>query len=162
MKNFVKWFGIIALVAVIGFSFVSCGGGGGGGSAPKPNTDPKTIVITGLNEDDFSYGDIAIFTAGTSLEDVAKYKGLVAGASGGNSDITYTSNSITYPLYNPGTNSGRWNGNGTYDVYWLYTAGVYNSSSNPLKVYKASVSFTAATTSIAFSKFTDTGYTSDD
>jgi len=38
MKSFVKWFGIIALVAVIGFSMAACdddssGGGGGGGSA---------------------------------------------------------------------------------------------------------------------------------
>ena len=33
MKNFVKWFDIIALIAVIGFSFAACGGddGGGGG-----------------------------------------------------------------------------------------------------------------------------------
>jgi len=42
MKNFVKWFGIIALVAVIGFSFASCGGGGGGGGTPPAET-PATF-----------------------------------------------------------------------------------------------------------------------
>jgi len=31
MKNTIKVFGVIALVAVIGFSMVSCGGGGGDG-----------------------------------------------------------------------------------------------------------------------------------
>jgi hypothetical protein len=31
MKNTIKFFGIIALVAVIGFSMAACGGGGGGG-----------------------------------------------------------------------------------------------------------------------------------
>jgi hypothetical protein len=148
MKNFFKCFGIIAFVAVIGFSLVSCG--------PKPNTDPKTIVITGL-ANSYTYGDIGLFTAGTSLEDVAQNKGFVAGASWENEDIVHTGGSITYPLYNPGTNSGRWKGNGTFDVYFLYTTGTYNADTNPTKVYKASVSFTEATTSVAFSKFIDTG-----
>jgi roadblock/LC7 domain-containing protein len=31
MKNLVKWFGIIVFIAVIGFSFASCGDDGGGG-----------------------------------------------------------------------------------------------------------------------------------
>jgi len=38
MKNFVKWFGIIALVAVIGFSFASCGGDGSGPAPKKPTS----------------------------------------------------------------------------------------------------------------------------
>ena len=36
MKNTIKMFGIIALVAVIGFSFASCDGGGGGGNGNGP------------------------------------------------------------------------------------------------------------------------------
>jgi len=44
MKNFVKLFGIIAIAAVIGFSFVSCGGGGG---TPADNSvDGAGITIT--------------------------------------------------------------------------------------------------------------------
>jgi len=41
MKNFGKLFGIIALVAVIGFSFVSCSDGGGGSTPKKPDTPAK-------------------------------------------------------------------------------------------------------------------------
>jgi hypothetical protein len=32
MKNTIKFLGIIAIVAIIGFTMVACGGGGGGGS----------------------------------------------------------------------------------------------------------------------------------
>jgi hypothetical protein len=152
---------LLAVLAVALVSGMTACGGGGGGSAPKPNTDPKTIVITGL-PDSYSYGDILIFTAGTSIEDLVQGKGFVAGASWDNFDIVHPRGSITYPLYNPGTNNGRWKGNGTYDVYWFYTAGEHNSSTNPIKIYKASVSFTEATTSVAFSKFADTGITEND
>ncbi|MDR0301394.1 MAG: hypothetical protein LBI04_03670 [Treponema sp.] len=51
MKNTIKWFGIIALVAVIGFSMAACGddnggggGGGGGGTSGK-------LTITGFPEE---------------------------------------------------------------------------------------------------------------
>ncbi len=59
MKNFVKFFGMIALIAVIGFALVGCdtGNGGGGGSI-------TSVTITGIpseyNGDDF---DIFIFNA---------------------------------------------------------------------------------------------------
>jgi len=36
MKNMVKLFGVIALVAVIGFSMAGCDTGGGGGSDNLP------------------------------------------------------------------------------------------------------------------------------
>jgi len=49
MKNFVKWFGIIALVAVIGFSFVSCGGGGGGSDAGSNGNVTYTYSDDGGN-----------------------------------------------------------------------------------------------------------------
>ena len=43
MKNTLKLIGIIAIVAIMGFSMAACNGGGddGGGS----NTEPKTITI---------------------------------------------------------------------------------------------------------------------
>jgi hypothetical protein len=41
MKNFYKLIGIIALVAVIGFSFTACGGGGGGGGGGPAKSSGK-------------------------------------------------------------------------------------------------------------------------
>ena len=65
MKNFQKIFGIIAIAAVIGFSFASCDNGGGGGGV---NTDPKTLVITDINSQKIA-GRVGIFPSGTSDSD---------------------------------------------------------------------------------------------
>ncbi len=57
MKNLLKSFGMIALIAIIGFSFVACenpGGGGGGGGGP-------TLTITGLDD----YNDKYIIVMGS-------------------------------------------------------------------------------------------------
>jgi hypothetical protein len=70
MKKVFKLLGIIALVTVIGFSFVACsagtgGGGGGGGSSPGNNPDSGksgTLTITnfqgspGLTENNYVAG----------------------------------------------------------------------------------------------------------
>jgi len=50
MKNIVKLFGIIALVALIGFSMVACGGddGGGGGGGGGGGSGNGSLTITGL------------------------------------------------------------------------------------------------------------------
>jgi len=55
MKNAVKLIGIIALVAVIGFSFIACGGdeggggGGGGGNQDGGGTTFSSLVGTWVN-----------------------------------------------------------------------------------------------------------------
>jgi hypothetical protein len=52
MKNFSKHFGIIALLAIIGFSFTSCGdadGGGGGGSGNGGRTLTINDIPTTYN-----------------------------------------------------------------------------------------------------------------
>jgi uncharacterized lipoprotein YehR (DUF1307 family) len=36
MKNTIKWFGIIAIIAVIGFSFIACGNDDNGGDGTDP------------------------------------------------------------------------------------------------------------------------------
>jgi hypothetical protein len=49
MKNFIKWFGIIALAAVIAFSFAACGddsGGNGGGGG-----EPSTFTLTDIPDE---------------------------------------------------------------------------------------------------------------
>ena len=45
MKNTFKLIGIIAFVAIIGFSMASCDSGGDSGGGGKNNTEPKTIII---------------------------------------------------------------------------------------------------------------------
>jgi hypothetical protein len=55
MKNTIKALAIIALVAVIGFSFTACGGGGVSGGS---------LTITGLPSGTYSVG---VFAAGTDL-----------------------------------------------------------------------------------------------
>ena len=45
MKNVIRFFGIIALVAVIGFSFAACDSGGSSG---EPTLQPGTITVTGI------------------------------------------------------------------------------------------------------------------
>jgi len=44
MKNFVKWYGIIAVIV---FSFNSCSNGGGGGNVDKPDTSGGGQTISG-------------------------------------------------------------------------------------------------------------------
>jgi hypothetical protein len=43
MKNFLKLFGIIAMVAVIGFSMAACGGDDDGDDGDDTITSPKTV-----------------------------------------------------------------------------------------------------------------------
>jgi hypothetical protein len=52
MKNSIKWLGIIALIAVIGFSFVACGEGPEG-----PQGDPGTNGTNGTNGQKGDKGD---------------------------------------------------------------------------------------------------------
>jgi hypothetical protein len=47
MKNMVKWLGVIALVAVIGFTFVACGESGGSSGNPQPLAVPSNLQIDG-------------------------------------------------------------------------------------------------------------------
>jgi ABC-type glycerol-3-phosphate transport system substrate-binding protein len=42
MRNAIKWFGIIALIAVIGFSFGACGGGSDTGSDTSSDNSSDT------------------------------------------------------------------------------------------------------------------------
>jgi hypothetical protein len=43
MKNLVKWFGIIAFVAVIGFSFITCDDGSNGDNNNSQNTGGSSV-----------------------------------------------------------------------------------------------------------------------
>jgi len=58
MKNIVKLFGIIALVAIIGFSMAACGGdddGGGGGGDKKADLKGVWVKDGGTNNETIDY-----------------------------------------------------------------------------------------------------------
>jgi hypothetical protein len=161
MKNLFKFIGITALAAVIVFSMAACDNGGGGGTTKKetpPNTDPKTIVITGISaEDKTDYfptsGYLVIYPEGTTpAQVIADQVASVGGAMFSNSDITISNpapHTYTIPLWNPGTSSGRWTRNGTYEV------GVVDGTTNPAtaKAKMATVTFDEKTETVAWSSF---------
>jgi hypothetical protein len=144
MKNLAKLVGIIALVAVIGFSMTACddgngsgGGGGGGGGGGEGGTDgakllrltiPAALVdqagisIFGVDGKPlivgaFKYG---IFFAGTTPQQALAEIGYIAGNDGiWAADASYTQSGsnhiLTLGLY--GMNGDDWNGTGTFEVY---------------------------------------------
>ena len=145
MKNLAKLVGIIALVAVIGFSMTACddGNGGGGGS----NTDPKTLRIT-MPATIFSQAYtggfmVGVFPAGTTTQQAFNMTGLIAGCDDETSGADYTQSGsnyiVTLPLYNINTNN-RWTGSGTFDIYAVLGDSNYYRAS--------SVNISSATTSI--------------
>jgi hypothetical protein len=161
--TFVRLFGITVIVAVIIFSIAACDNGGGGGGSPKidpppPNTDPKTLVITGITDLN-EYGQVAIFEKGTTPEQMVEGIGLVAGAISSNSDYTASGTTasgatLNIALYNPGTNNGRWTGNGTYDIGIMLKIGSDTEGSG---YGTTNIAFSSATTTVAWSKFTKYG-----
>ena len=69
MKNFVKYFGIIALVALIGFSMVACsddgGGGGPGGGGGGGGGGGSSASIIGMWEDEaFGWNKLEFTSSG--------------------------------------------------------------------------------------------------
>jgi hypothetical protein len=58
MKNTLKLFGVIALVAVIGFSMVACGGDDDKGGSGK-----ITITVTSISSD-YDYGRLTVYGDG--------------------------------------------------------------------------------------------------
>jgi hypothetical protein len=108
MKNLAKWFGIIAVVAVIGFSFASCGDDGGGGGGTEPTS---TVYESTDGENDYKLeikkagdkaayapqpGDSYILTiTNITYKTTQTSEGKVTGVSGGftlkpaNSEITF-------------------------------------------------------------------------
>jgi hypothetical protein len=75
MKNIFKWFGIIALAAIIGFSMSACGGGGGdddggggGGGGSGSGSGDYKVTINNIHS---SYNDIASNDGSFMLFDTA-------------------------------------------------------------------------------------------
>jgi hypothetical protein len=98
---------IVTLALAFGLAVVGCDDGSGGG-----NTDPKTLVITGIPAEVYGYassggqiggiGEIGIFPVGTTAEQALNWTRIVAGANLHDADVSSSSGSytITIPLYN--------------------------------------------------------------
>jgi hypothetical protein len=107
------------------------------------NTAPKTLVITGVSNEQYTQGmgglsKIGIFPSGTSNDDALSWTGLVAETI----NPTISGSTLTAQLQKA-DNSGPWTGSGTYDVCLeLKNGSVYTY------YRKNGVSFTSATTTI--------------
>ena len=98
MKNAIKLFGIIALVAVIGFSMTACGGddddGGGGGGGGKT---PTTADLVGTWEYSNAIGDFSSFTfSGTNSVKFGGYWGGFSGTETGTYTLNEAAGTITF------------------------------------------------------------------
>jgi hypothetical protein len=144
MKNFLKLLGIIALVAVIGFSMAACktdddGGGNSGGNNSGGNgggsSSAKSIKITGL--DDF-YGSSYQLGLATSVDKLYD-EDLIAFAEGTIRSGTQTAPLLDYKTGDP------WTGSGSYYV------GVYLDGD--AFVTKSKKSFNSSVTTLSIDDF---------
>jgi len=136
MKNHIKWLGIIAILAVIGFSFAACGG-----SEPE-----KTISITGIPAEYLTatYRHY-VYVNGTDGKMAARGSGQLSGSTG-TFDL-YILKEISENSYTQTTD--RWTGKGTLRVNLTINLGGNNN-----KFFSAqAISITDAVTTIPFSKF---------
>jgi hypothetical protein len=137
MRNHIKWLGVIALLAVIGFSFAACGGE----SEPE-----KTIIITGIPAEYLTATNrFDVYLNGTDGKLAAAGSGQFSGSTG------------TFDLYimkQTSENSyrrtdDRWTGKGTLRVGLTINLGGNNN-----KFFGAqAISITDAITTIPFSQF---------
>jgi len=139
MKDKIKLFGLIALVAIIGFSMTACptDGGGGEGGGGGNNTDPKTLVVT-MSATIFGYGSsnfmVGLFPVGTTVPEALERTNLVAGAENNTDGVSYSGTDpviLTLPLYKPinGNDYILWTGSGTYYIYAVVGTHYYKKSS---------------------------------
>jgi hypothetical protein len=157
--------GMAALALTFALVLAGCsfGSTGSDGTNNSGNTGGgKSVAITGIPQTQWSSmsstnGVIGLFSPGTTLSQaitavMGNGSGMVASANLYNDDVKPSGSgpyTVTIPLYS-GQSSTRWNGSGTYTVYLLLESGY---------AYKAdSVSFSSATTNIAYNKFLPASY----
>jgi hypothetical protein len=152
MKNLHK-LGIAALALAIVFSFAACASTGGGGGSSPPNTDPKTLVITGISKADldkyFPAGkeNMGLYSPGNGPDKGGNSFAFCMGnpdtiLEGGTYTITLT---LMKALVNNVWTGDKWTGNGTYDVYV--------DGSFPSGAIARNVVFNQAVTTVAWGKF---------
>ncbi|MDR2110226.1 MAG: hypothetical protein LBP32_02855 [Spirochaetaceae bacterium] len=116
------------------------------------NTDPKTLVITGITAELYEQGEdgiqIGIIQAGTAPEQALQGIGIAAVADSVTPLSSAPPYSIRAELYAAPDYASRWTGSGGYDVYLTLSNG------GGTTYYRAeNVSFTSATTPVAITAF---------
>lgn len=169
MKKLVKFFGIIAFAAIIGFTFTACDTGGGG-EGDDGGTHPRTLVVQGVTASQMLEADwggfVGIFTVGTTVEqaleafEVFWFTGaasarLISGGDLNDATISPTApHTVTIPLYRGVNNfTARWTGSGNFTIFAVFDNGGPTLSGTPISnvftVYTLpSVNFAGATTTV--------------
>ena len=143
MKNTIKALAIIALVAVIGFSFAACGGGGdgdgGGGGGGGSDGGGGKLTVTGLPSGTYS---VWVFTSGADISTYQKYNAAID--AGKCEAVGYSmSNNNVFDLLTKGE-STFYTGSGSKEVcLWTGLQGIY-----------ATVNFSNGGATVPYSSFT--------
>jgi hypothetical protein len=153
-KNRIFVPGMLAALLIFGMTLSACGN-------LIPNTDPKTLIVTGLSEDwktiadtkASGYVSIGIFPAGSNFEDVVDgtVSAVAWGAAEPKGSGPYT---VTVDLETAGT-TNPWTDSGSFDVYIIL---ISTSGSSPIEgeVFgRKGISFTSAETTFSAAFFTD-------
>ena len=144
MKNVFKLFGIIALVAAIGFSMVACedGVGGGGGGGGGGSGSAGTLTITGLPQEGrnwhaYVYSQSVTISSGyADWPDNYEAWDMISPGEGNTFRLTHRVNG----------SSVRWTGSGSWTVT-MHHATVGNHD------YIGTVNFSNGSATVPFSSF---------
>jgi hypothetical protein len=145
MKNTIKVLGVIALAAVIWFSFAACNfdndkdddDNGGGGNSNR-------LIVTGLPNSNNTWA-ASIFDAGTDVSTLSKW-------ASANQYIRYTGSNggkgnVFYAFVNPSPPFKYWTGSGSHVV----VLNKVDTGDN----YYATVNFSSGNTTVEYSSFTN-------
>ena len=158
MKKVTFLVGISVMALVFGMMVIGCGNGStgnGSGNGGGGNTVPKTLVISGIPVETFTFeetGGVALFNVGTTIQQMQSYTGFAAGAMLSNTDINVVNIdgfiTLTIPLRK--ADNDRWNGSGTFDIILVYDMdGGFSGT-----IYrKNSVNFSSEITSVYYNSF---------
>ena len=126
-NNKMIWLGMLVLALVFGMTVVGCdnestdNGKIENGPTENGNTDPKSLIITLLDElqDNLWLGwKVKVFHVGTSNSQAYSDTGIIAEVIKTDTGWTLIGNLLTVPLYDTNT-SLQWTGSGTFDVFMV-------------------------------------------
>jgi hypothetical protein len=154
MKNTKILLAILAVALVFAMTVTGCATDGGS----PANTEPKNIIITGIDNDVFNVykekgATILVTPVGTATNNPSgKHIALL------NCPKEYVQNPLYLPLYITGSNPAElWKGNGVYDL-WLFEGNEGFATSHPRLNKASSINISKADTTVAFSSFTQVDY----